>query len=165
MPKKSIHADNSEFARAALVAEGVAFGALLGTADEGDATVTYLFENQLKGYKDWTWQVTLYQPKGQQPTVSELLLLPGEGALVAPAWVPWSERLADYKALQAELEAQAAEEEDEDDELLATESGEGEEPEADTEDAGVRPPSARSRNRSRNNNKKAKDESPSEDSE
>ena len=36
------------------------------------------------------------------------MLLPGENSLVAPDWVPWSERLADYKALQAELEAQAA---------------------------------------------------------
>jgi hypothetical protein len=35
-------------------------------------------------------------------------MMPGEAALVAPKWVPWSERLADYKALQIELEAQAA---------------------------------------------------------
>jgi hypothetical protein len=35
-------------------------------------------------------------------------MLPGDDALVAPNWVPWSERLADWKALQAELEAQAA---------------------------------------------------------
>jgi hypothetical protein len=41
----------------------------------------------------------------------------GEESLAAPAWVPWSERLADYQALQAELEKQAAldaEEESED---------------------------------------------------
>ena len=46
--------------------------------------------------------------------------MPGPDSLVAPDWVPWSERLADYKALQAELEAQAAldaaEAEDADDE-------------------------------------------------
>jgi hypothetical protein len=35
-------------------------------------------------------------------------MMPGADSLVAPNWVPWSERLADYKALQAELEAQAA---------------------------------------------------------
>jgi hypothetical protein len=34
-------------------------------------------------------------------------LLPSAESLVAPDWIPWSERLADYKALQAELEAQA----------------------------------------------------------
>jgi hypothetical protein len=34
--------------------------------------------------------------------------MPGEESLIAPNWVPWAERLADYKALQAELEAQAA---------------------------------------------------------
>jgi hypothetical protein len=43
------------------------------------------------------------------PTVSEVLLLPTGESLQAPAWVPWSERLADYQALQAELEAAAAE--------------------------------------------------------
>ena len=36
------------------------------------------------------------------------MLLPGPDSLVAPDWVPWSERLADYKALQLELEKQAA---------------------------------------------------------
>ena len=34
--------------------------------------------------------------------------MPGPDSLVAPDWVPWSERLADYKALQLELEKQAA---------------------------------------------------------
>lgn len=179
MPKKSAAVDHSDFARAALVAEGVEFGAAMGTVDEGDGTVTYVFENKLKGYRDWSWQVTLYQPKGSEPTISELLLIPGEGALVAPAWVPWSERLADYKALQAELEAQAAEEdlvdEDADDEeyeledaaedLLAAEAEQGEEPETSAEDARVRPPRSSGRNRSRNNKKKNESKEPAEDSE
>jgi hypothetical protein len=34
-------------------------------------------------------------------------MVPGEDSLVAPKWVPWSERLADYQALQLELERQA----------------------------------------------------------
>jgi hypothetical protein len=46
-------------------------------------------------------------------------LLPGEESILAPAWVPWSERLADWKALQVELEAQAA--------LEAAEAAEAEE--------------------------------------
>ena len=173
MPKKTKQADHTEFARSALTAEGVAFGAPLGKLDEGDDTVTYLFENKIKGYRDWTWQVTLYQPAGQEPTLSELVLLPGEGALVAPAWVPWSERLADYKALQAELEAQAEEDEDPEEydledaaeELLAAEAEQGEEPEAEPEEARVRPPRSRSRNRTGNSKKKDQGDTPAEDPE
>jgi hypothetical protein len=35
-------------------------------------------------------------------------MVPGEDSLIAPNWVPWAERLADYQALQVELEKQAA---------------------------------------------------------
>ena len=84
-------------------------GDFLEVIDEGDETFTYLFASKQKGYVGWRWSVTIYQ--GQtEPTVSEVLLMPGPDALVAPNWVPWSERLADWKALQAELERQAAEE-------------------------------------------------------
>lgn len=90
-------------------------GDFLEVIDEGDETFTYLFVSKQKGYVGWRWSVTIYQ--GQtEPTVSEVLLMPGPDALVAPNWVPWSERLADWKALQAELERQAAEEADEIDE-------------------------------------------------
>ncbi len=99
---------NQEFALAALAAAGAEAGAFIEAIDEGDDTTTYLFESKLKGYLDWRWSVTVYEPVGQEPTLSELLLLPGENSLIAPDWVPWSERLADYKALQLELERQAA---------------------------------------------------------
>ena len=32
-------------------------------------------------------------PRLKEPTISDVVLLPGEGALVAPPWVPWSERI------------------------------------------------------------------------
>lgn len=99
---------NQDFALAALAADGANAGAFIEAIDEGDDTTTYLFESKLKGYLDWRWSVTVYEPAGQEPTLSELLLLPGENSLIAPDWVPWSERLADYKALQLELERQAA---------------------------------------------------------
>lgn len=76
--------------------------------EEQDAGVfTYLFESNLKGYPDWRISVTLFQDH-KVATVSEVLVVPGPNSLTAPAWVPWSERLADYKALQAALEAEAA---------------------------------------------------------
>jgi hypothetical protein len=61
-------------------------------------------------------------------------MLPGDDALVAPNWVPWSERLADWKALQAELEAQAAAEAAEAEaQALENEIEDEEEPEDETE--------------------------------
>lgn len=86
-----------------------------------DNVISYLFASKLKGYPDWYISVTLFI-NGWEATVSEVVLAPGEASLVAPKWVPWSERLADYKALQAALEAEAeaaaalAEEVDETDE-------------------------------------------------
>lgn len=113
---------HKDFARSAAVEtaprDGV--GAFVELIENGDAVFTYSFESKLKGYRDWRWTVVIFAPDDQAPTVSEVLLMPGENSLVAPDWVPWSERLADYRALQAELEAQAAleaeEAQDEDDE-------------------------------------------------
>ena len=183
MPKKTPAVDHQAFALEVLKSEGLSVGAFIDSIDEGDDTFSYRFKSELKGYVDWHWSVTVYQPAGAEPTLSEFVLLPGEGSLVAPDWVPWSERLADYKALQAELEAQAAldaeeaedgeesdedesddveivevdedeqAEEIEDDELLAAETDEGESAESDTEDTGKRPPRSRGRYR-RGKNKK-----------
>ena len=96
-----------------------------------DGVISYLFKSKLKGYPDWLICVTLFV-EGWETTVSEVTLAPGDTSLVAPKWVPWSERLADYKALQAALEAEAAAAA-----ALAAEEGEDEdsedeeEPEAD----------------------------------
>ena len=85
-----------------------AVGALEGTLQEDqDGVLTFLFASKLKGYPDWTINVTLYID-GAAATVSEVILTPSTQSLVAPNWVPWSERLADYKALQAAMEAEAA---------------------------------------------------------
>lgn len=102
--------DLVEFAKSAAVdaTDAASVGDYLETLDEGDSTFTFLFSAKLKGYQGWRWSVTLFAPSKQDPTISEVLLLPGEDSLLAPAWVPWAERLADWKALQAELEAQAA---------------------------------------------------------
>jgi hypothetical protein len=86
-----------------------AVGFFIESIEEDESVVTYLFEGKLKGYVGWRWSVSVFQEDEKSPaTISEVLLVPGHESLVAPDWVPWSERLADYKALQAELEAQAA---------------------------------------------------------
>ena len=56
--------------------------------------VTHTFASRLPGYVGWHWAVTLARVPGEdQVTVDEVVLLPGDQALLAPAWVPWHERL------------------------------------------------------------------------
>jgi hypothetical protein len=107
MPKPELQ----EFARkaAATGAPANTVGAFLEVIEEEESVYTYLFETKQKGYIGWRWSVTIFDAI-DGPTVSEVLLMPGPDSLVAPKWIPWSERLADWKALQAELERQAAEE-------------------------------------------------------
>ena len=42
---------------------------------------------------------------GMEPSVLEVELMPGEGALLSPDWVPWIDRLAEYEAAQEALGA------------------------------------------------------------
>jgi hypothetical protein len=82
-------------------------GDFLTQIEEDENVYTFLFAAKMKGYVGWTWSVSLFA-NDEDTSVSEVNLMPGEDSLIAPNWVPWSERLADYKALQVELEAQAA---------------------------------------------------------
>lgn len=69
-------------------------GEYLGATLEEERVVSHRFASTARGYRDWAWVVTLARvPRGRTPTVSEVDLLPGEGALLGPAWVPWAERL------------------------------------------------------------------------
>ena len=119
MPK-SPALEQKDFARTALIeaAGRSKVGNFIEVFEEEGGVATFLFENNQKGYVGWRWSITVFQAdKKSAATVSEIVLLPGPDSLVAPDWVPWSERLADYKALQLELEKQAAlEAEDEDEE-------------------------------------------------
>ncbi len=110
MPKQNVATlQETAYAAAVEAAPRNGVGSIVDTIDEGDGVTTFLFEANLKGYVGWRWSITVFeQADSAAATVSEVLLMPGADSLVAPDWVPWSERLADYKALQAELEAQAA---------------------------------------------------------
>jgi len=71
-----------------------AVGAHLEAVPEGERLVTHFFDCLLPGYRGWRWAVTLTRvSRSRQVTVCETVLLPGPDALVAPAWVPWEERL------------------------------------------------------------------------
>ncbi|MEE1622260.1 DUF3027 domain-containing protein [Zafaria sp. Z1313] len=81
-------------------------GEHVGAAADGERLVTHRFAAVLDGYAGWEWYVSLARvPRGKTATVCELGLLPGDGALLAPDWVPWSERVA-----PEELAEQAAQE-------------------------------------------------------
>ncbi|GAB4100610.1 DUF3027 domain-containing protein [Sinomonas halotolerans] len=69
-------------------------GEHVAAKSEGERTVTHLFESRLGGYRGWLWFVALARTsRSKDVTVSEIGLLPGEDALLAPEWVPWSERV------------------------------------------------------------------------
>ena len=79
-------------ARAAIMDEHV--GDHLGVAAEGERVVTHYFDCTLPGYRGWRWAVTVARaPRSRHVTICETVLLPGDEALMAPAWVPWHERL------------------------------------------------------------------------
>lgn len=84
-------------------------GAPVGHTVEADGVVSLRFETTLPGYPGWFWTVSLARVAGAEPTVLEVELLPGETALVAPEWVPWAVRLAEYRAQQAAAAAVADE--------------------------------------------------------
>lgn len=117
-------------ARAAL--EEITQADTIGTDDGHEVheahVLTLLFECRMPGYPGWRWAATLARVDEESDvTVLEVELLPGPGAVTAPDWVPWSERLAQYRDTQAKQasedsessEAAAAElDDDDDDELM-----------------------------------------------
>lgn len=69
-------------------------GEHLGYTVEADRLVSHRFACTAKGYRGWVWTVTLSRvPRARKATVCEAVLLPGDDAVLAPAWVPWDERL------------------------------------------------------------------------
>lgn len=69
-------------------------GEHLGATIDGERLATHRFAATMPGYVGWSWAVTLARPpRARTATVCEVELLPGDGALLAPAWVPWAERL------------------------------------------------------------------------
>jgi hypothetical protein len=69
-------------------------GEHLGVQADAERVVTHLFDCTDPAYAGWRWAVTVARaPRAKVVTVSETVLLPGPGALLAPEWVPWQDRL------------------------------------------------------------------------
>ncbi|MFT2018361.1 DUF3027 domain-containing protein [Streptomyces sp. 796.1] len=83
---------------ARVAAEEAAFpgpvGEHVSAVADGDRVVTHFFECAEPGYRGWRWAVTVARAsRAKVVTLDETVLLPGPEALLAPEWVPWSERL------------------------------------------------------------------------
>ena len=86
-------------ARAALleIADDEQIGPLERVDDAEDGVYLLRFAADLSGYQGWLWTADVTRTDDRPATVLEAELLPGEGALVAPAWVPWSQRFAEFR--------------------------------------------------------------------
>ena len=131
--------ERARLAREALreITPDATVGELVGQTSEGEGVTTLTFAATMLGYPGWQWTVSVAELPGEAPTVLEAELLPGEGALLAPDWVPWSERLEEYRAAQAAAAAEAGEpdeaDDDEDEDLDADDADDDDEDADDIE--------------------------------
>ncbi|MEO8815840.1 MAG: DUF3027 domain-containing protein [Mycobacterium sp.] len=66
----------------------------LGVDYEDASAATHRFTARLPGYQGWQWAVVVAAiPESEHVTVSEVVLIPGPTALLAPEWVPWDKRV------------------------------------------------------------------------
>ena len=87
-----------ELARSAAIADAgnpELVGADVSVEIDDDGRVeTYLFEAHLAGCKGWRWCVTIAKvDKKSEPTICDVVVLPGPDALLAPEWVAYRDRI------------------------------------------------------------------------
>jgi hypothetical protein len=69
-------------------------GEHLGVVADDARVVTHFFATKDPAYRGWRWAVTVARAsRSKSVSVDDIVLLPGDEALLAPEWVPWSERL------------------------------------------------------------------------
>ena len=69
-------------------------GEHLGYVAEDERVVTHCSRARRPGYRGWRWAVTVARaPRQKTVTVDEVVLLPGDDAITAPAWVPYRDRI------------------------------------------------------------------------
>ena len=98
-------------ARAAVVefSGAEAVGDYLGVGYEDPNAATHRFLAHLPGYQGWQWAaVVAAYPGAEHATISEVVLVPGPTALLAPDWVPWEQRVRPGDLSPGDLLAPAA---------------------------------------------------------
>ena len=69
-------------------------GKHLGFSMDSKGLGTHMFECTDPAYVGWQWAVTVSRaPRAKFATVCEVVLLPGQGSVLSPQWVPWSDRI------------------------------------------------------------------------
>jgi Protein of unknown function (DUF3027) len=68
-------------------------GELLSIDSDEDHLASYLFSASLPGYVGWRWAVTIAKVDGGSPTICDVVLLPGLDSILAPEWIPYSNRI------------------------------------------------------------------------
>lgn len=92
--KACVEAEDLARAFAAEIGRPEWVGEHLAAQAEGDRLVTHLFACLDPAYPGWHYAVTVVRAaRAKHVTVNESVLLPGTGALLAPEWLPWKERL------------------------------------------------------------------------
>ena len=77
------------------IAEQGTVGEHMGMDMVEDRVGTHYFACTAKAYPGWRWAITVARvPRSKTVTVSETNLLPGDGALLSPQWLPYADRLA-----------------------------------------------------------------------
>jgi hypothetical protein len=86
-----------------------AVGDYLGVSYEDPTAATHRFLAHLPGYQGWQWAVVVAAyPGADHATISEVVLIPGPTALLAPEWVPWDRRVRPGDLSPGDLLAPAA---------------------------------------------------------
>ena len=129
-------AEALRLAEAALdeIAPAGAVGEIVDAIDE-QGVLALRHRSTLPGYPDWLWTVTLATDDAGVHTVLEVALLPGADSLVAPEWVPWADRLADYLAAKEAAGADDDADEDDDSDDDDSDDDESDDDESDEDDS------------------------------
>ena len=62
--------------------------------DDENRVASYLFDAAIQGYKGWRWCVTVAKVDASaDPTVCDVVVLPGPDSLLAPDWIEYKDRI------------------------------------------------------------------------
>lgn len=85
-----------DLARAAAVESAgvMGVGEYLGAHADEERVLSHFFACTHPAYRGWRWSVTVARAsRAKVVTLDEVVLLPGDSALLAQPWVPWAERI------------------------------------------------------------------------
>jgi len=96
MPLDEQLAAATDVARAAVgvAADPATVGDHLCSVEDGERLASHHFGCLRPGYGGWYWSVSLSRaPDSDKITVNDVILLPGDHAIIAPEWKPYRERI------------------------------------------------------------------------